>query len=149
MKKTISVVCLMSSMLIGCESVTNEGVGTVTGGVVGGLLGSQFGGGAGQVAAAAGGAVLGAFLGGKIGKYMDRQDRMEMQHALETAPVGRAVSWKNPDTGNHYSVKPTRTYYRAEQPCREYITYATIGGKSEQIHGKACRQADGSWHVGG
>lgn len=134
-------------MLSACIPVTNEGVGTVTGGVVGGLLGSQFGGGSGKVAAAAGGALLGAFLGGKIGQYMDRQDRMELQHALETAPVGKDVSWKNPDNGNQFSVKPTRTYYSQEQPCREYITHAVIAGKTQQIYGNACRQADGTWKV--
>lgn len=147
MKKIIVASLSLSVFLSGCTQVTNEGVGTVTGGVVGGLLGSQFGGGAGKVAAAAGGALLGAFLGGKIGQYMDRQDKMEMQRALETAPVGESVNWKNPDNGNQYSVKPVRTYYVHEQPCREYITHATIGGKKEQIYGKACRQADGSWKV--
>ena len=147
MKKLIVTSLSLSVFLAGCTQVTNEGVGTVTGGVVGGLLGSQFGGGSGKVAAAAGGALLGAFLGGKIGQYMDRQDRMEMQRALETAPTGREVNWKNPDNGNQYTVRPTRTYYVAEQPCREYITHAVIGGKTEQIHGKACRQADGSWRV--
>lgn len=146
--KRLAVASLsLSVFLAGCAQVTNEGVGTVTGGVVGGLLGSQFGGGSGKVAAAAGGALLGAFLGGRIGQYMDRQDKMEMQRALETAPVGRAVAWKNPDTGYQYSVKPTRTYYHHEQPCREYITNANIGGKMQQIYGKACRQADGSWRV--
>ncbi len=147
MRKLIVASLSFSILLSGCASVTNEGVGTVTGGVVGGLIGSQFGGGAGKVAAAAGGALLGAFLGGSIGKYMDRQDQMQMQRALETAPVGRAVVWTNPDNGNNYSVKPTRTYYTNQQPCREYITHATIGGKPEQIYGKACRQADGSWRV--
>ncbi len=147
MKKVIATSLTLSILLAGCASVTNEGVGTVTGGVVGGLIGSQFGGGAGKVAAAAGGALLGAYLGGKIGQYMDRQDQMEMQRALETAPVGRSVAWTNPDTGNHYSVKPTRTYYTNQQPCREYVTQALIGGKQQQIYGKACRQADGSWRV--
>ena len=147
MKKIVIVTLSLSVFLGGCAQITNEGVGTVTGGVVGGLLGSQFGGGAGKVAAAAGGALLGAYLGGRIGQYMDRQDKMEMQRALETAPVGQAVNWKNPDNGNQYSVKPTRTYYANEQPCREYITHATIGGKKEQIYGKACREADGSWKV--
>lgn len=147
MKRIIAASLSISMLLAGCAGVTNEGVGTVTGGVVGGLLGSQFGGNSGKVAAAAGGALLGAFLGGKIGQYMDRQDRMEMQRALETAPTGKAVSWKNPDTGNQYTVKPTRTYYSNQQPCREYVTRAMIGGKSEQIYGKACRQADGSWRV--
>ncbi|KTD34016.1 RT0821/Lpp0805 family surface protein [Legionella israelensis] len=137
----------LSMFMAGCAQVNNEGVGTVAGGVVGGLLGSQFGGGSGKVAAAAGGALLGAYLGGNIGRTMDRLDRLEMQRALETAPTGKSVQWKNPDTGNRYSVKPTRTYYHQHQPCREYITHATIGGKTQQIYGKACRQADGSWRV--
>ena len=147
MNKYIMASLSLSMVLSGCAQMTNEGVGTVTGGVVGGLIGSQFGGGAGKVAAAAGGALLGAYLGGHIGQYMDRQDRMEMQKALETAPTGKTVMWTNPDNGNQYTVKSTRTYYVSEQPCREYITHAVIGGKNQQIYGKACRQADGSWRV--
>jgi surface antigen len=149
MKKIIIASLSLSVLLTGCSQVNNEGVGTVTGGVLGGLLGSQFGSGSGRVAAAAGGALVGAMLGGRIGQYMDRQDRMEVQRALETAPTGKSVNWTNPDNGNQYSVKPTRTYYVAEQPCREYITHAVIGGKTQQIYGKACRQADGSWRVAG
>ena len=147
MKKLIAVVLSLSFLLVGCASINNEGVGTVSGGVIGGLLGSQFGGGSGRVMAAAGGALLGAYLGGQIGKSMDKVDRMEMQRALETAPTGRAVAWSNPDTGNSYTVKPVKTYYQSQQPCREYITKAIIGGKNEQIYGKACRQGDGSWRV--
>jgi surface antigen len=147
MKKIAITSVLVSSLLVGCAPVNNEGVGALTGGVVGGLLGSQFGGGSGKVAAAAGGALLGAYLGGNIGRTMDRLDRLEMQKALETAPTGRAVRWRNPDNGNSYTVKPTRTYYVKNQACREYTTHALIGGKSQQIHGKACRQSDGAWRV--
>lgn len=147
MKKTAMMSLSLSLFLVGCAPLNNEGVGTVTGGVVGGLLGSQFGGGSGKVAAAAGGALLGAYLGGNIGRTMDRLDRLEMQKALETAPTGRAIRWQNPDNGNRYTVQPTRTYYAHSQPCREYITRAIIGGKAQQIYGKACRQADGSWKV--
>lgn len=148
MKKMILVSSLAASIVLaGCTQMNNEGVGTITGGVVGGLIGSQFGGGSGKVAAAAGGALLGAYLGGNIGRTMDRLDRLEMQKALETAPTGRAIVWSNPDTGYRYTVQPTRTYYTNAQPCREYITKAMIGGKTEQIYGKACRQADGSWRV--
>tara|TARA_Y100000588_G_scaffold301910_1_gene323990 strand:- start:960 stop:1409 length:450 start_codon:yes stop_codon:yes gene_type:complete len=147
MNKLVVSTLSLSLFLGGCAQVNNEGAGALTGGVVGGLLGSQFGGGSGQVAAAAGGALLGAFLGGQVGKYMDRQDRMEMQRALETAPTGQSIAWKNPDNGNKFTVKPTRTYYKSNQPCREYVTNALIGGKKEQIYGKACRQADGSWKV--
>jgi surface antigen len=148
MKKCSMLALSFSVLLVSCTQVNHEGVGMATGGVIGGLLGSQFGGGAGKVAAAAGGAFVGAVLGGQIGKYMDKQDALEMQRALETAPTGKDVSWRNPDNGNRYSVTPTRTYYVHEhQPCREYTTRAIIGGKSEQIYGKACRQADGSWRI--
>jgi len=147
MKKILIAALLSGMVLSGCSQINNEGIGTATGGVVGGLIGSQFGGNSGRVAAAAGGALLGAWIGGNIGRTMDKQDRMEMQRALETAPTGKVVQWKNPDNGNTYTVKPTRTYYHGRQPCREYYTRAMIGGKSQQIYGKACRQADGSWRV--
>lgn len=149
MKKLTLTSLSLSMLLVGCVPLTNEDVGTVTGGVVGGLLGSQIGGGSGQVAAAAGGALIGAYLGGQIGKTMDRLDRLEMQRALETAPTGRAVVWSNPDSGIRYTVRPIRTYQRANQPCREYTTHALIGGRSQQIYGRACRQADGAWRVVG
>jgi surface antigen len=148
MKKIIWVSSLsLSVLLASCTQMNNEGAGTVTGGVLGGLIGSQFGGGSGKVAAAAGGALLGSYLGGNIGRTMDRLDRLEMERALETAPTGREIIWQNPDTGNRYTVKPTRTYYANKQPCREYITKAVIGGRTQQIYGKACRQADGAWRV--
>lgn len=138
---------IVVALSVGCSEVNQEGVGAVAGGVAGGILGNQIGGGSGQVVATVVGAVAGAILGGKIGEYMDRQDKLNMERALETSPTGKRVSWKNPDTGHQYSVTPTRTYYRKEQPCREYTTYANIGGKKEQVYGKACRQADGSWRV--
>ena len=146
-KKLVLATLALSVALTGCAPTTNEDVGTIGGGVAGALLGSQFGGGSGRVVAAAGGALLGAYLGGKIGQSMDKVDRMEMQRALETAPAGRPVSWRNPDNGNSYTVRPTKTYYVREQPCREYTTHAIIGGKTQEIYGKACRQGDGSWRV--
>ena len=145
MKKLMLITLSFSVCLASCATMNNEGVGTVSGAVVGGLIGSQFGSGAGQVAAAAGGALLGAYLGGNIGKSMDRQDRMEMQRALETGQSGRGVSWNNPDNGNHYVVTPMKTYYVHEQPCREYMTDVIIDGRPQQMRGKACRQSDGTW----
>ncbi|MDF1827113.1 MAG: RT0821/Lpp0805 family surface protein [Legionellaceae bacterium] len=147
MKKKAWCVVWVALSVVGCTEVNQEGVGSVAGGVAGGILGNQIGGGSGNVVATVVGAVAGTILGGKIGAYMDRQDKINMERALETAPTGKKTSWKNPDSGHQYSVTPTRTYYRNEQPCREYTTYANIGGKQEQIYGKACRQADGSWRV--
>jgi surface antigen len=133
MKKLIITSFSLSFLLISCTSMNNADVGTVGGGVVGGLIGSQFGGGAGRIAATGAGAIAGAFIGGQIGRTMDKVDRLEMQNALEKAPIGRAVSW--------------RTYYTHHQPCREYTTHAVIDGHPQQIHGRACRQANGSWHT--
>lgn len=144
-RQVVSYLLVGSICLSGCASLNNSDVGAMAGGVVGGLVGSQFGGGAGQVAAAAGGALLGAYLGGRIGEYMDRQDQMEVQHALETAKTGSVVQWTNPDSGRHYSVKPTKTYYEGEQPCRTYTTTAYIDGKKQIIHGRACRDKKGRW----
>lgn len=146
MKKSLAILSV-SIALVACVPPTNESIGTVSGGVIGGLIGSQFGAGSGQIAAAIGGTMLGAYVGGNIGRTMDRLDRLELQRALETAPTGRTRTWQNPDTGNQYSVKPTRTYQKSNQPCREYVTTATIAGKQEKVYGKACRQADGSWKV--
>jgi surface antigen len=145
MKKVSILVLIM--MLGGCASITNEQVGSVAGGVAGGLLGSTIGGGSGKVIAAAGGAFIGTVLGAQIGKYMDKVDRMQMQGALENTPTGETKSWKNPDNGNTYRISPTRTYYQGQQPCREYVTNAIIGGKQEKVVGQACRQADGSWRI--
>ncbi|MDP3559328.1 MAG: RT0821/Lpp0805 family surface protein [Legionellaceae bacterium] len=147
MKKYSLLIILPTFLLSACGEFSNQDVGVLAGGAAGGLLGSQFGGGTGKIAAAVGGALVGAYLGGKIGQTMDRLDRLEMQKALESAPTGRSVHWQNPDNGNQYTVEPTRTYYNNQQACREYRTTAIIGGKSEQVHGTACRQADGSWKV--
>ena len=140
-------VASLSLLLVSCAGMNHEDVGTISGGVIGGLIGSQFGSGAGQLAATAGGAIAGAYLGGQIGKYMDKVDRMEMQRALETVPTGKEAQWSNPDTGNRYTVRPTRTYYHGRLPCREYYTKAVIDGRTETIRGSACRQPDGTWHV--
>jgi surface antigen len=138
---------LSMGLLVSCAELNNSDVGTLTGGVIGGLVGSQFGGGTGQVAAAAGGALVGAMIGDRIGQTMDKVDRMEMQKALETTKSGQAVTWKNPDSGTRYVVRPTKTYYREKQPCREYTTTAIIDGKKEVIHGRACRDQYGHWQT--
>jgi len=141
-----SILGVLAVSLAGCQNMNKQEVGVIAGGAVGGLLGSQFGGGNGKVLAAVGGAVAGAALGGLIGHYMDKTDRLEMNQALENNKNNQATRWRNPNTGDSYSVKPTKTYYKNNgTPCREYYFTANIGGKPKQIYGTACRQADGSW----
>ncbi len=145
--KTITMLLVGSLGLSACASLNQEDTGTLAGGMIGGLVGSRFGGGSGQVVAAGAGALIGAYLGGQIGKTMDRQDRMRMERALETSKTGQSVSWKNPDSGASYTVRPSKTYYHHSKPCRKFSTTAFINGKKEVVHGKACRDSRGRWQM--
>ena len=91
------------------------------------------------------GTMAGAAIGGSIGQTMDEVDRMKTAQSLEAVRTGVPSAWQNPDTGNQYSVTPTRTFVTAEGPCREYTINALIGGRQETVYGTACRQPDGSW----
>ncbi len=125
--------------------------GAVLGGIGGAVIGSQFGKGTGQIVGVAAGTLLGAFLGSEVGKSLDRADKAAMeqanQRALESGHTGQATAWKNPDSGNSGTITPTKTYQSNGQNCREYQQTITVGGKTEQAHGTACRQPDGSWQV--
>lgn len=148
MKKIVTavIVTLTSISLVGCESVTNQDVGTLGGAALGGLIGSRFGGGTGQLVAVGAGALAGAYLGGKIGKSMDDADRAKMNGAFENNAVGQPAYWQNSKTGTSYNVTPTRNVtVDGNQYCREYRSTANIAGKKQQVYGTACRQPDGTW----
>lgn len=149
--RILSVIALMATMAMGgCQSdPTKEEIGAVTGGVLGGVLGAQ----ASKkhettrTVAIIAGTLAGAAIGGKIGRSLDEYDRVKMAQTLEATPTYRESSWRNPDTGNSYTMTPVKTYEQQGAPCREYTMDATIGGQPEKVHGTACRQADGSWQV--
>ena len=68
------------------------------------------------------------------------------QVAATTAKVGETVVWHTPEASG--SVTTTREgTSTAGRYCREFLQEVTIGGKSEQAYGTACRQPDGSWEV--
>lgn len=126
--------------------------GTLLGAAAGGLLGAQFGKGKGQLAMVAAGALLGAWAGNEVGKSLDRADRLAMQrttqNTLETGRSRQQVSWRNPDTGHYGTVTPQPAYQTSGGGyCREYQQTVTIGGRTEQAFGTACRQPDGTWKV--
>ncbi|MDX1900883.1 MAG: glycine zipper 2TM domain-containing protein [Gammaproteobacteria bacterium] len=150
MKKLLAlfVVFGTSLSLVACDNMSNQDVGTVSGAVIGGLAGSQFGQGGGQVLAAGAGALAGAYIGGAIGKNMDDTDRLRMNQALESNPVGQPTYWQNKRTDTSYTVVPTKNVELAGNPyCREYRSTANIAGKKQQIYGTACRQPDGTWKI--
>jgi surface antigen len=119
----------------------------VIGGVLGGVVGAQVGEGSGKTAATIVGTLAGAAIGGAVGRSMDETDRLKTALALENVRTGVPSRWRNPDTGNEYTVVPTRTHETAEGPCREYTVDAVVGGRQDTVYGTACRQADGSWRV--
>ena len=142
---------LLAVVLAGCQNGvgTKTAVGGLGGATVGGLLAAGLGA---SPAAIAGSVILGGLVGGAIGNRMDAADKRHANEAaaraLETAPSGQQVAWKNPDTNHAGTITPTRTYQAANgQYCREYQQTVTIGGKQEQAHGTACRQPDGSWKI--
>ena len=132
--------------------VSKEGAGTVLGGIGGAALGSLFGSGKGRLVGVAAGALAGAYLGNQVGQSLDRADRAAMERASNqaaNAPIGQQISWRNPDSGNSGTVTPVRegTNNATGEYCREFQQNVTIGGKTEQAFGTACRQPDGSWHI--
>ena len=152
-KRPLALV-LLAAVLAGCDPTTGmvgpkATVGGLGGAAAGGLLAAGVGGSPAGIAA---GVILGGLIGGAIGDRMDAADRREAQQAatraLETAPAGSSVAWRNPDSGNSGAITPTRTYQAASgQYCREYQQTITIDGQQHRAYGTACRQPDGSWQV--
>lgn len=152
--KNITALILAAMVVGACTS--NQGPkqtgGTVIGAGLGALAGSQIGSGKGQLVAVAIGALAGALLGSEVGKSLDRADQIAMNNstweALEKTPQGQTVVWRNPDSGNSGTVTPKSPVQKeADEYCREYQQTVTIGGKSEQAYGRACRRPDGSWEL--
>jgi surface antigen len=135
----------------GCTSISDNpktAVGGFGGAAVGGLIAAAAGGGGAGIAA---GVLGGALVGGLVGNMLDTRDKRlaaeTANKALETAPSGKAVAWKNPDSGHAGTVTPVRTYQSGATYCREYHQTVTIGGKDERSNGTASRQPDGSWKI--
>ena len=139
----------------GCQDFQSNpktSVGTLAGAGLGGLAGAQFGKGSGQLAATAVGALAGAYLGNQVGRSLDRADQLAMQQTtqstLETIPSGRASTWRNPDSGNYGTITPQPAFQASSGAvCREYSQTITVGGRTEEGVGTACRQPDGSWRI--
>lgn len=154
MSKTMILALAAILSLAACEtdSGPKQTGGALIGAIVGGLLGSKIGGGSGQLAATAAGTLLGGYLGSETGRSLDRADRVyaerAAQQSLESKPSGSASTWVNPDTGHSGTITPTNTYRSADGlHCRDYQQTVTIEGRSETVHGTACREKDGAWRV--
>jgi hypothetical protein len=68
------------------------------------------------------------------------------QIAATRAQVGEAIVWDEENVSG--SVQTIRTGISSfGRQCREFLQTVTIGGRSEQAYGTACRQPDGSWEL--
>ncbi len=149
MKKRViaTIIVIALSQVAGCQ-VTREQGGAAAGAVVGGVVGSQIGGGHGQDIATAIGVFAGALTGASIGRSLDQLDELNTTRALENNKTNQASNWVNPDSGNTYSITPTKTYQtNSGRYCREYQSTVIVGGEEQQSYGTACRQPDGDWEV--
>ena len=152
-KMALIGVVVMGLGLAGCQQQgPKQTIGTLGGAAVGGLAGAQIGKGKGQLAATAIGVLLGAFVGSEVGKSLDKADQayaaQTTGQALENNRVGQQSSWSNPDSGNRGSITPTRTSYDdSGRPCREFQQTVTIGGKTQNAYGTACRDQNGDWQI--
>ena len=152
-KFIIPLVVASALVLAGCSGQGQKQTGgSLVGAAAGGLLGAQFGSGTGKLVGTALGVLAGAWLGSEVGKTLDNADKAAMrqssQYALEATKTGHTSDWSNPDSGNSGTVTPTKTYQTAAgEYCREYQQTVTVGGKTQDAYGTACRQADGTWKV--
>jgi surface antigen len=117
----------------------------ITGGVLCNVLGHQVVDDSGPAAATSESVRLGRFLGRRIGREVYLIDELKTAEALESSCDGHATTWRNTDTGQRYSVTPTQTHLLQSGRCRDFTTVAEDQGREQVIHGKACRQPDGTW----
>ncbi len=156
--KVLSLVAASAFVMVGgCQSTgnnpwgmgTKQTVGTGAGAVAGGLAGSQIGSGSGRLWATGAGALLGALVGSEIGKSLDRADMQYARRAEEqayTAPIGKEISWRNPESGNYGYVTPVREGTSGGGDyCREYKQTIVVDGQAQTAYGTACKEADGTW----
>jgi len=154
MKKSgIIFVCIAALTLAGCEGAgEKEKLGTILGAAAGAIVGSQVGSGKGRTTAVAVGTLLGSLAGSSVGKSLDKLDLIELQKTqqgtLENNPSGKTSTWSNPDSGNSGTITPQPARQTAQGVyCREYQQTITVGGRTEEAYGEACRQPDGTWKI--
>jgi len=118
-----------------------EAAGAAIGGTVGGAIGSQIGKGDGRTVAIIVGTVLGAVVGARAARELSGADQACFGHSLELARDGQRVSWRSPDDGRQFAVKPLRTFRRDGHQCRDY-EFSRNGDIARQT---ACAIGNGEW----
>ena len=143
-RNTIIALTLALSLALGaCANKAQNGalMGATAGTAIGALTAGN------KVEGALIGAGLGLMLGYMVGNEMDKYDQQQVTHALEYAPSGQPVSWRNPDSGGYYEATPAAAYQAEGRIYRDIQIESVIDGRSEMVHAKAYRNPDGSWQL--
>lgn len=85
---------------------------------------------------------------GILNNMNERQQRSyeQAQVTAASAPIGQTITWN--DSGAFGSVTPLRDGTSSSGAyCREFRQTVTIGGRTEDAFGTACRKPDGAWEV--
>jgi surface antigen len=94
------------------------------------------------------GAAAGPLVNGNIQAGMTPVDNGCLGLTLEYAHTNQPIAWQNPGTGTQYQVTPVNAYQAPNGlNCRQYMTVATINGRSERINDTACRLQSGLWQL--
>jgi surface antigen len=70
-----------------------------------------------------------------------------LNDALENERSGKEISWINVATGRAGTIRIERTYYRGQQPCRDYTRTTTGNGPGYEVRGVGCRLGKLNWTV--
>ncbi len=93
--------------------------------------------------------IVGGGLVASAGAELSRRERLEAVNAeyraLESAPAGEPVAWRDEKTGHGGTVTAAQPYRVGSQDCRPYSHVVNAGGSARSVRGTACRNPDGSW----
>jgi surface antigen len=70
-----------------------------------------------------------------------------LNEALENERSGKDISWTNVVTGRAGTIRMERTFYRGQQPCRDYIRTTVGNGPGHEVRGVGCRLGRLNWTV--
>jgi surface antigen len=70
-----------------------------------------------------------------------------LNDALENERSGKDTAWSNVVTGRAGAIRIERTFYRGQQPCREYTRTTSGNGPASEVRGTGCRTGKLNWSV--
>ena len=70
-----------------------------------------------------------------------------LNEVLENERSGKDIGWTNVATGRAGTIRVDRTYYRGQQPCRDYTRNTSGNGPGYEVRGTGCRVGKLNWSV--